>query len=244
MKKSILLLPIYILSLTISSCGSGAGSSATPPTEQSPQDITTEMFLAKFKKTASPYLFDINYQGIGKLEDAWTENDTKGRQVKMKTFHGIVYRGDSRNLLAICNSGGFKSRNDLTIRKNLYEAYGIGTDENGNISEGATGQSGVSTAKAFMNAVYYSNGHVYVIDSQNLLSFDMPTISIQYKGIDETGGEVNILNIPCDNIIGYYKVDAVDLNSIDSLATQNKIKATFIANPQYKLNKNLYSLMN
>lgn len=236
------LLSLCVLSLTMVSCNSGGSSSDTPVTTPT-QDITIEMFLNKLDKASSKYLFEQNHQGIGKLQNAWEETDPNGKKVDMNFFQGIVYRGDGRNLSTICNSGGFKSRNNLTIKQNLYEAYGMGTDKNGNISAGATGQSGVSTAKAFMDSVYYSNGQVYVIDSQNLLSFDMSTISIQYKGIDETGGEVNILDIPCSNIIGYYNVDQDDLNSLGSTSTQRKIKSTFTANPQYKINKDLYNFM-
>jgi hypothetical protein len=77
-------------------------------------------------------------------------------------------------------------------------------------SVGATGQSGVSCAKQFDGAKNYGTT-MYFIDiskiGPNEQAFDMHATIIandptKLNAVDETGGEVNITNIPPKSIIG------------------------------------------
>ena len=73
--------------------------------------------------------------------------DSEGKEAKLFTFKGIVFRGDNRPPKVIQKAGGFRSKNNLSDTKNIQEAQGVG------IAKGATGTSGVSCADQFMAAV-------------------------------------------------------------------------------------------
>lgn len=131
---------------------------------------------------------------------------------KLYTYEGIVFRGDSRTPQTIVEqSGGLKSKNDLRNPANMLEAQGLG------LGIGATGQSGVSCSKELYGVLPYCDsgqrdGYVYIIDTSKLgnteRAYDMAGISMGngHKTVDETGGEVNITNIPESAIIGWIHI--------------------------------------
>ena len=128
-------------------------------------------------------------------------------QNTLYTYGGLVFRGDSRPPEEIMKSGGFKSKNDLSIPENVLEAQGLA------LGIGATGQSGVSCSKNLDGVVNYctkdEKGYVYFVDTSKLgeteRAYDMADISMKngHKQTDETGGEVNITSIPPEAIIGW-----------------------------------------
>lgn len=167
--------------------------------------------------------------------------------VKKDTFlyRGIVFRADTRKPEEIQKTFGFRSKNPLTAedftakdkrvltqkemeeraQANLTEAMGLGVmtlDENGQStakSWGATGTSGVSTAKSIGGAIDYRNegGWFYVIDTTKLPdgehAWDMENTVYKnkYKELaegkeEETGGEVNCSRIPFDAIVGWVQI--------------------------------------
>ena len=122
-----------------------------------------------------------------------------------------MFRGDSREPTDIIEqSGGFKSKRSLSNPENMLEAQGLGQ------GIGATGQSGVSCAKQLDGVFPYCTtdqvGYVYIVDTTKLgpgnKAYDMADISMRngFKTRDETGGEVNVTNIPPYAIIGWLEI--------------------------------------
>ncbi len=152
---------------------------------------------------------------------------------------GIVFRGVKEspyssygNVMTIKNHG-FRSYNDLNIDKNAIESSGLGLwnkDLNQYICAGATGKSGVSCAKTFDGAKNYGTT-IYFIDISKIgateHAFDMQETMIANKSstvteFDETGGEINITNIPPQAIIGWMRNS---LNGKGHSTTYDRLKA-------------------
>ena len=134
------------------------------------------------------------------------------QECKLYSYEGLIFRGDSRPPKTIIESnGGFKSKNSLANPQNLLEAQGLSE------TIGATGQSGVSCAKKLDGAFPYcaygqTKGYVYIVDTTKLghgnKAYDMADISMRngFKATDETGGEVNVTNIPPSAIVGWLEI--------------------------------------
>lgn len=155
-------------------------------------------------------------------------------------YRGLVFRGDSRTPQQIRNAGGFQSRRDLGVPENLLEAQGLA------VSKGATGQSGVSTAKRIEHALPYCNsgardGYIYVVDTRRLPAnqhaYDMAGITVNngYKDTDETGGEVNVTHIPTAAIVGWLAVENADdvIDHPQGMASIANIRNKIQMNPEY-----------
>jgi hypothetical protein len=129
-------------------------------------------------------------------------------------YDGIVFRADGRPFWMIRLAGGMHSRNDLSKAENLLEAQGLAYDK----GAGATGQSGVSTAKKIEGAIaYYQGGTFYIIDTRQLgngrYAYDMEANlhSTNHPRAHEVGGEVNVTDIPMRAIMGCIQLDTTDL---------------------------------
>ena len=83
--------------------------------------------------------------------------DSEGKEAKLFTFKGIVFRGDNRPPKVIQKAGGFRSKNNLSDTKNIQEAQGVG------IAKGATATSGVSCADQFTGSTGYFTTHLIQI---------------------------------------------------------------------------------
>lgn len=193
-------------------------------TQVDPQPVRTEPLVAPapFPKISSELeLFDFvlgseRRGSAGRtVEDGSVMRTAPGtgvqKECKLYSYEGLVFRGDSRPPETIIEaSGGFKSKNDLTRPENMLEAQGLGQ------GIGATGQSGVSCAKKLDGAFPYCTtgqvGYVYIVDTTKLgqgnKAYDMADISMKngFKATDETGGEVNVTDIPPSAIIGWLEI--------------------------------------
>lgn len=153
----------------------------------------------------------------GSVSEAGMAKDFRGDEKTLYTFTGLVFRGDSRLPNTICEGGGFKSKDDLGIPENMQNAQGLGQ------AIGATGTAGVSCAKEMGRCLPYCDygnpngrGFVYIIDTAKLgeggRAYDMADISVRngYKGQDESGGEVNVTEIPLSAVIGWLEIPDAD----------------------------------
>lgn len=148
----------------------------------------------------------------GSVEGA-TEYDSVFEMHELYQFKGLVYRSEVE--LRDVSIEGFKSKNDLLDQKNYQESTGIGVDDKNSVERiavGATGQSGVSTAKKYSNCQGYGDYH-YVIDTRLFppeykafdLEMNMTMNSLSY----DDSSEVNVTHIPNYAIIGVFQGDAV-----------------------------------
>lgn len=137
-------------------------------------------------------------------------------------YHGMVFRGDSRSPSEVVGAGGFASRNPLDVDAHLLEAQGLAR------TKGATGQSGVSTAKTAAHALPYcangagsGPGYLYVIDTRRLgegqHAYDMTKtmvanghMTVAPDGDDPTGHEVNATGVSAEAIVGWVKIEDAD----------------------------------
>ena len=182
----------------------------------------------------------------GAVEHAGTATDFAGRESSLYTFRGLVFRGDSRAPDAIRDAGGFKSKNDLSRPEDLREAQGLGQ------AIGATGTAGVSCARELGRCLPYCDygspygrGFVYIIDTARLgegrQAYDMAAISVRngYKRQDESGGEVNVTDIPHSAVVGWLEIpDADNLRKGDPdggvAALMDTLEPRYVHfNPQY-----------
>ena len=177
-------------------------------------------------------------------------------EVKRKTFTfgGIVFRGADRSWDGLKESGGFKSQNALSEIANWREAAGLGTGPKGKIiSRGATGKSGVSTAKTPLGAlIYRGKSHsLYVIDTTKIPRGEHPwegkawdmdrTYSANGFGEEKgkvpgaMGGEVNCSGIPLSAVIGRIEVSDEAQDATDPAVRMAILKKCPIEfNPDYK----------
>ncbi len=153
----------------------------------------------------------------GSVNKAGTATDFLGVQRDLYTFTGLVFRGDSRTPQDIGSAGGFRSKDDLSLEENMRNAQGLGK------AIGATGTAGVSCATEMGRCLPYCDygnpygrGFVYLIDTSKLgegrQAYDMAAISVQnrYKEKDESGGEVNITDIPLSAVVGWLEIPDAD----------------------------------
>lgn len=147
--------------------------------------------------------------GFGQVQAGWKARDFNGEEKNVYIYSGLVFRGDSRPPQSILAAGGFKSKNDLSDPQFMREAQGLG------VTIGAMGTSGVSSSKVPKRCLLYCNynsvdGYVYVIDTAKLgqgqRAYDMESVSVEYKGKDESGKEVNMTSVPREAIVGWVKV--------------------------------------
>ena len=138
-----------------------------------------------------------------------------GLPATLHHYDGIVFRADGRSFETIRDAGGMHSRNDLNKAENLLEAQGLAYDK----GAGATGQSGVSTAKKIEGAIaYYQGGAFYIIDTRQLgngrYAYDMEANlrSTNHPRPHEVGGEVNVTDIPMRAIMGCIQLKGKALN--------------------------------
>ncbi|MGS0897063.1 hypothetical protein ACVBGC_31690 [Burkholderia stagnalis] len=147
------------------------------------------------------------------------------------TYQGMVFRGDSRSPNEILEAGGFASRNPLDNDEHLLEAQGCAQ------AKGATGHSGVSTAKTAAYALPYcanaagsERGYLYVIDTRRLgdgqHAYDMTETMVAngymarpQEGDDPTGHEVNATGVSAEAIVGWVTVEDADA-LLDRLNTE------------------------
>ena len=183
----------------------------------------------------------------GKVEHAGKTTNSEGRECSLYTFSGLVFRGDSRDPRVINADGGFKSKDDLSIPEHLRDAQGLGQ------AVGATGTAGVSCARELGRCLPYCDygnmvgrGFVYIIDTTKLgegrQAYDMAAISVRngLKSQDESGGEVNVTDIPYSAVVGWLEIpNADDLHKGDPdggvaalMASLNDRHVTF--NRQYQ----------
>ncbi len=183
----------------------------------------------------------------GKVEHAGKTTNFEGRECSLYTFSGLVFRGDSRDPRVINADGGFKSKDDLSIPEHLRDAQGLGQ------AVGATGTAGVSCARELGRCLPYCDygnmfgrGFVYIIDTTKLgegrQAYDMAAISVRngLKSQDESGGEVNVTDIPYSAVVGWLEIpNADDLHKGDPdggvaalMASLNDRHVTF--NMQYQ----------
>ena len=179
--------------------------------------------------------------------------DVAGVPRRTFVYRGIVFRGDKRKPDDIKADHGFQSRNALhvddfsdkakarltpeqlaaTAKENLTEAMGLGVktvNADGSVSYstwGATGHSGVSTAKSADGAINYAGERewFYVIDTAKLPAAEHPwdmentVYENKYKtraGTEVTGSEVNCSRIPFNAIVGWIRVSKY----VDDVANQ------------------------
>ncbi|WGL58868.1 hypothetical protein QEJ31_10075 [Pigmentibacter sp. JX0631] len=133
--------------------------------------------------------------------------DISGDDVTLYSYTGIVFRSETRDYTIIKADTGFKSQNKLDIPLNLLEAQGIGA------SKGASGRSGVSTAKNLSKAIGYcitSGGPMYVINTAKIgalnTAYDFDSIVVKNYPfhVHDFANEVNVTYIPKEAIIGWY----------------------------------------
>lgn len=124
-------------------------------------------------------------------------------------FRGLVYRSEGALREEVFNSG-FKSKNDLSNARNYQESTGIGLDDgrSGLMAVGATGQSGVSTAKEYGKCKAYGRFH-YVIDTRMLSgqhkAFDIESNTRENGLAYDGSSEVNITEVPNYAIVGIFE---------------------------------------
>lgn len=188
------------------------------------------------KNKEALYRFIVGGKPFGNVREISPSLLTSERN-RLFDYSGLVFRGDSRPPWEIMRAGGFHSKNDLSDPKHMLEAQGLAQ------GKGATGQSGVSTSKNIEGALPYCNwgntdgsGHIYVIDTRRLSStdhaYDMADIMIKngYKDWDESGGEVNVTDVPVSAIAGWLSMEDADpiIDDPDSLGgipnVQDKIQ--------------------
>lgn len=107
----------------------------------------------------------------GSVQEDDTAQDADGNEKKTFVFKGFVFRSDDRGPGHKTMKQGFTSRNDLAVPENKTEAMGLGVKVDGKgAGWGATGQSGISTAKTVDGAIGYLNpgGTFYIIDTTKL----------------------------------------------------------------------------
>ncbi|MGF6401588.1 hypothetical protein ABH905_005254 [Pseudomonas frederiksbergensis] len=128
-------------------------------------------------------------------------------------FKGLVYRSESEFRPSILENG-FESKNDISTPENYRESTGIGIKDGNSdsgVGVGATGQSGVSTAKEYDKCKSYGNIH-YVVDTRLLppseKAFDMENNTKSNKLTYDDSSEVNITRIPSYAIVGVFEGDA------------------------------------
>lgn len=150
---------------------------------------------------------------FGQAQANGTARDFNGEEKTVHTYRGLVFRGDSRLPQDILKAGGFKSKNDLSNPHFMQEAQGLGE------TIGATGTSGVSASRVPELCLPYCNygsrdGYVYLIDTAKLgdneQAYDMESVSVAYKGRDESGKEVNLTSVPREAIVGWVRVPKAD----------------------------------
>jgi hypothetical protein len=134
--------------------------------------------------------------------------DSGNKDVSLFSFEGIVFRADNRLYPAIKADRGFKSIKDLTNPLNLQEAQGVG------FTKGASGQSGVSTAKKVEKMMVYCSGlgrTLFVINTEKIgiknQAFDFDKIVKFNYAVDEHAMEVNMTSVPYQAIIGWFPID-------------------------------------
>lgn len=173
------------------------------------------------------------------------ERAGNAREDRLFGYSDLVFRGDSRSPADLRRRwGGFTSRNDLAQDANRLESQGLGT------GIGATGQSGVSTAKEFWGSVAYMSagrrdGYIYVIDTRALppgeRAYDIESVvrHNQYP-VKDVGAEVNITQAPMSAVMGWIHVpNASRLQDIHKNATGRHVienlKVSQVGfNPDYK----------
>ena len=73
----------------------------------------------------------------------------------------------------------------------------------------------------------------------------MSLVSNFYFNDDRSGGEINILNIPYVNIVGYISITNDEVNRINDNDVQQSLKTRMIQlNPDYIPSQNLINLLN
>ena len=151
---------------------------------------------------------------LGQAVPVGQATTSTGLPATLHHYDGIVFRADGRPFWKIRLAGGMHSRNNLSKAENLLEAQGLAYDK----GAGATGQSGVSTAKKIEGAIaYYTRGAFYIIDTRQLgngrYAYDMEANlhSTNYPRAHEVGGEVNVTDIPMRAIMGCIQLDTTDL---------------------------------
>lgn len=230
-----------------------------PPREM-PTIRNNEEFAAFFKSLTAESRF-------GAVTEGPTATDAAKNTKRTFHYKGIVFRAAGRAPARIKNEGGFHSLKDLSKPENLTEAMGLGTRvvEKPDTSKpstdkdapaaapkpeaeaepkvtigawGATGRSGVSTAKSVDGALGYRGAGewIYVIDTSKLPegqhAWDMESTVYEngYKtrdGEDETGGEVNCSDIPLDAIVGWVQItfDAARIRADSAEGLANRLRA-------------------
>jgi hypothetical protein len=173
-----------------------------------PPKITTREELFDFIKTLTPTP-DANLVHYGSTQELGNRAENV-KQDRLFGYQGIVFRGDSRWPTQINRAGGFMSRKDLSSAENKLEAQGLGA------GIGATGQSGVSTAKEYWGSVVYMtqgapDGYIYIIDTRLIppteAAYDLQSIVNQngYE-VKDVGAEVNVTAAPMNAVIGWITV--------------------------------------
>lgn len=215
-----------------SSSSSSSASTVSSTRTQPPADTTihTRDDLHRFVTGGRP---------VGTVVETG-RSDLLADQNRLFEFQGLVFRGDSRTPQQIRTDGGFRSRNDLNVPANRLEAQGLAA------GKGATGQSGVSTAKQIEHALPYCNsgqrdGYVYIVDTRRLPptehAYDMAGITMEngYKNTDETGGEVNVTHIPNSAIVGWVSVEDADdvIDHPQGIGSIANIRDRIHLNPDY-----------
>ena len=139
--------------------------------------------------------------------------DSEGKEAKLFTFKGIVFRGDNRPPKVIQKAGGFRSKNNLSD-------------------------------PSYPNN-HYDGGRLYIIDSTKLDPGNQPyymkdvLLKNKYKKTDESGGEVNITNVPYKAIIGLVKFD-YQIPSESTFEEQKKWLKTRLEGTNESLSKHVH----
>ena len=195
---------------------------------------------------------------FGAVSEDDEAEDVAGVQRRTFIYRGIVFRGDKRKPDDIKADHGFQSQNALHVddfedevkaaltpeqlaakaKAHLTEAMGLGVrtvNDDGSVTYGtwgATGHSGVSTAKSADGAINYAGDRewFYVIDTAKLPAAEHPwemehtVYENKYKikdgkevtGSEVTGSEVNCSRIPFNAIVGWVRVSGY----VDAVANQ------------------------
>ncbi|WP_143747051.1 hypothetical protein [Chitinimonas sp. BJB300] len=184
-------------------------TATTPPVTTAPPSTTAT--LASIANRRELYDFLTKERARGEVVGLPYHADNK-RKDRLYAYQGLVFRGDSRIPTDIAAIDGFEGGKDLRLPDNLLEAQGLL-----GLAVGATGQSGVSTAKKLEDAFYYCSagkrdGYIYIVDTAKLpareAAYDMAAIIIQngYRKDDLTGGEVNVTKIPFAAVVGWIAI--------------------------------------